>query len=176
MANRVPSLIPGLDHGLLRDAAARELDHGRAEHLRAVGIGAGLRESEPVAFGEADVDLVRHCPAADIVPEGVDRGPALDHARLARRIVAIDDAHYCVIGVEACEHAPVAAFDGALDGRGGDLIGLRPHWSLLSFARTSRSMSRCPRLCFAGPSLVIEVGGLPHDITCWRPSPCPPRR
>src|SRR5260370_15881617 len=117
-------LVPGLDDGLLGNLAALEFEHGDAEHLCAVRISAGLREGETISFGDADVDLVCHSPAANVVPERVDRRSALHFTRPARRIVAIDDAQHGVIGVETCERGPVASFDGALDGCTVHFIGL----------------------------------------------------
>src|SRR5260370_19667770 len=122
-----------MDDGLLGNRAALEFEHGDAEHLGAVRISAGLREGETISLRDADVDLVCHGPAANVVPERVDCGSALHFTRPARRIVAIDDAQDGVVGVETCERRPVASFDGALDGCTGHFIGLGWHgWSPLS--------------------------------------------
>src|SRR4051812_39412104 len=54
-ANRgTPSrLIPGLHDHLARDLSAFQVDHGRAEHLRSVGVCAALREGETVSGRDA---------------------------------------------------------------------------------------------------------------------------
>src|SRR5260370_27048333 len=90
--NQAALFVPGLDDGLVRDLAALEFDHRQAEHLGPIRIGAGLREGQSVALGDAGIHLMGHRPTADIVPESADRRLALDLARLARRIVAVDDA------------------------------------------------------------------------------------
>src|SRR5260370_1641056 len=82
-------LVPGLDDGLLGNLAALEFEHGDAEHLCAVRISAGLREGETISFGDADVDLVRHGPAANVVPETVDRRSSPDFTPPPRRILPI---------------------------------------------------------------------------------------
>src|SRR5262249_16832208 len=107
-------LVPGLDDGLLGNLAALEFEHGDAEYLCAVRISASLRKGEAISFGEADLDIVRHGAAAEVVPESVDRRSTLHFTRPARRIVAIDDAQDGVVGVETCERWPVAPLDGAL--------------------------------------------------------------
>src|SRR5690349_11770503 len=83
--------IPGLHGRLLHDLAVLELDHGDTEHLAALGIGAGLRERQAIAVGEGRLDVMGHGPAADIVPVLADRGFASDLARLARRVVTVDE-------------------------------------------------------------------------------------
>src|SRR5689334_15623807 len=78
--------IPGLDRSLAHDLAALDIEHGGAEHLRAIRIGAGLREGERAAVGDGGLDAMRHRAAADVVVIGRDRPPALELARPARRI------------------------------------------------------------------------------------------
>lgn len=70
-------------------------------------IGARLRKGEPIVLREAGVHLMGHQPAADVVPERADCRLAFDLAWLARRIVAVDDAHHSVIGIKACKQARV---------------------------------------------------------------------
>ena len=88
---------------------------------------------------------------------------AFDLARLARRIVAVDDAHHGVVGIEAREHAAVAAFDGVLDGRAGNGVGF-DRSLILSCWFDQPPGSRAARL--RARYMLLRL-----TATCWRPSP-----
>jgi hypothetical protein len=45
--------VPGLHDRLFGDLAGDKLDHRRAKHARAVGVGAGLGERQALAVGHA---------------------------------------------------------------------------------------------------------------------------
>src|SRR3954469_17583185 len=92
--------IPSLDDRLLRDLAAVEFDHRQAKHLGAVRIGTRLGKRQPASLGDACIHLVGDGAAANVVKERRDLRPSAQHARLARRIVAVDDVQPCIVGVE----------------------------------------------------------------------------
>src|ERR1700722_13434562 len=85
--SRHASGVPGLHRRLADDLAVRDVEHGGAEDLVSVRIGAGLREGERLAVGDSGLDAMRHRAAADIVVVGRDRRRALELARPARRTV-----------------------------------------------------------------------------------------
>src|SRR5687768_6932459 len=111
----IGSLVPGLHDRLPNDLAVPQLEHRKAEYLRAVRVGTGLRERHPVFLGSAEAHLMGHGTAADVVPEIRDRRFAVDFARPAGRIIAVDDAQACIVGIETCQLRSVATLDGVLD-------------------------------------------------------------
>ena len=74
-----------------------------------------MLKASRLPFGDGDLDFVRHCSAAYVVPEHVDCSLAPNFAWLARRIIPVDDAHHGVIPIEARQHPPVATLNGLLD-------------------------------------------------------------
>src|SRR5437588_4818518 len=92
--------VPRLYDRLLRDLAGLELEHGLAEHLRAVRIGARLGEGHAISFSHAGIHFVSHRAAADVVEEHGDSRLAMDDARFARRVIAVDHMEDRVFGIE----------------------------------------------------------------------------
>src|SRR5436190_5851130 len=105
------SAIPNLHESLACNLPALEFDHCRTKHFRSVVIGTVLHKSEAVAYGDAAFDLVNHFASADVVKICRDGALAFQVARLARRIVTIDDSNNGILGIKAGKRTSVAAPD-----------------------------------------------------------------
>jgi hypothetical protein len=99
--------------------------------MRSIGIAAPLEIGQVLAVNHAVVERVFHVAAIDIIKKASDVLGALDGARLARRIVGVDDGHYCIGGVKRLQALGIAGFDGLADPRNGGRV-LTLGYSLIS--------------------------------------------
>src|SRR5581483_11438145 len=88
MASR---LVPDLDHRLTSDRALLELDHGRADHVCAVGVLAGLRVGRARGIADGVTDLVGQVAAVHVLEPALDLGRAAQDARAAGLSVLVHD-------------------------------------------------------------------------------------
>lgn len=73
-------LVPDLNHGLSGDLAAVELKHGRAQHVGAVRIAAGLDVRGAVIVLNAMPHRVRHVAAVRVLEPRLDLTVCAQHA------------------------------------------------------------------------------------------------
>ena len=122
------SAIPGLHDSLAYNLPALKFEHRRTKHLGPIGVRAALREGEAVAYGNTIFDLVRHVASADILKIGRDSALAFQIARLAGRIVTINNQNDGIVGMKAGKREGLAPLDRTLepgDGYGTSLgLGL----------------------------------------------------
>jgi len=158
------SAIPGLHDSLAYNLPALKFEHRRTKHLGPIGVRAALREGEAVAYGNTIFDLVRHVASADILKIGRDSALAFQIARLAGRIVTINNQNDGIVGMKAGKRQGLAPLDRTLepgDGYGTSLglglgFGLGPGFSHIA-PPNARGARRCvPELYYDTPRLEVE--------------------
>ena len=89
-----------------------------------------------------------------------------DFARLARRVVAIDDPHQRIVGIEARQHSPSRPSIACLIAAPVTRLRLGQHVVLLGPSAIGRSMAEAPPGAHrrAGSSLRLRLGGREHRV------------
>ena len=92
------SVIPSLDDGLLDDPVGAKFSHRRGNDMGAIRIAAAFDEGQVLTIHEALINRVFHVTVVDVVKVASDVLGTVDGARLAWRVVLIDDGQYGVGG------------------------------------------------------------------------------
>ena len=103
LSARASSRIPCLDCRLPDDALRAEFGSIRCNDSRSVAVLAALHESQSIAVDKAHLDAVPHIAAVDVIQKGTYVLRTRDDARLARRVITVDDCQNRVIGIEGLE-------------------------------------------------------------------------